>query len=609
MNFVNSFDLFGTAAKQTTCITLHGVPTATTEGAVGLFGIDVDSEDKVIYKCTEVTADGKYVWKALLEDEGYESRSIIDSAEGSLISLTNAAKAPLPKVKIYGKSTQASTTGKNKLPYPYVQSTINSNGISIVVNNDSSITINGTETAGVYTGIVLNNTLTFEDGKTYTISYNSTATNIQIYISYKDAEGTTKYVMRNGSLTWSSDYTFASINVQIIPNGTYSNVVVYPILVEGSTYDGVWEPYTGGIPSPNPNYPQEITSVGDSGSVDLKVQGQNLLPYPYHETTKTTRGIRYTDNGDGSFIVSGTAADGNASFYMWLSGDVPFVAGQTYRKYCNSETCHLIIHYVDGKGTSVYISNNSTFVWKDDYALKHIYLQVSSGYSASDVVYPIIVAGSTYDGVWEPPKPIQSATFETPDGLRRIPEVNAYDEIDTEKGVRIQRIYKKVFDGTENIKSNTGTNVNQFYTPLDMKGKINGNGFSLGYCTHTPANTTGAYTAFNVTGATTTILNTYVWIYLPEFSTVDDVKAFMSEQYANGTPFTIYYELETPIETPLTDEEIVAFKALRTHKPYTTIHASGCCDAKVDYVVDPKLYIDNKINKAVEELSAAIITE
>ena len=39
-----------------------------------------------------------------------------------------------------------------------------------------------------------------------------------------------------------------------------------------------YEPYTGGKPSPSPDYPQEIKSVGDSGSVAVKVMGKNLLP-------------------------------------------------------------------------------------------------------------------------------------------------------------------------------------------------------------------------------------------------------------------------------------------------------------------------------------------
>jgi len=41
--------------------------------------------------------------------------------------------------------------------------------------------------------------------------------------------------------------------------------------------------------------------------LDVKVTSKNLIPYPYAETTKTENGITFTDNGDGSVTVNGTA--------------------------------------------------------------------------------------------------------------------------------------------------------------------------------------------------------------------------------------------------------------------------------------------------------------
>lgn len=38
----------------------------------------------------------------------------------------------------------------------------------------------------------------------------------------------------------------------------------------------VYEPYTGGIPSPSPDYPQEIVSTGNSGNIEVNVRGKNL---------------------------------------------------------------------------------------------------------------------------------------------------------------------------------------------------------------------------------------------------------------------------------------------------------------------------------------------
>ena len=41
--------------------------------------------------------------------------------------------------------------------------------------------------------------------------------------------------------------------------------------------------------------------------IPITVTGKNLLPYPYHDTTKTINGITFTDNGDGTIAASGTA--------------------------------------------------------------------------------------------------------------------------------------------------------------------------------------------------------------------------------------------------------------------------------------------------------------
>lgn len=79
-----------------------------------------------------------------------------------------------------------------------------------------------------------------------------------------------------------------------------------------------WEPYTGGQPSPNPDYPQEITSAGMKWST-----GKNLLVYPYETGNGTQTGVTWTAqnghiNGTGEtlgglnyYFYSGTLEPGN----------------------------------------------------------------------------------------------------------------------------------------------------------------------------------------------------------------------------------------------------------------------------------------------------------
>jgi len=83
MNYIEHFNLLGKEAKQIPCIILHGAPTTATEGAVGMLGMDVDSEGHEIYKCVKVE-EGVYTWKQANEYEQYLPCEIIpDEAVGN----------------------------------------------------------------------------------------------------------------------------------------------------------------------------------------------------------------------------------------------------------------------------------------------------------------------------------------------------------------------------------------------------------------------------------------------------------------------------------------------------------------------------------------------
>lgn len=65
-----------------------------------------------------------------------------------------------------------------------------------------------------------------------------------------------------------------------------------------------YEPYTGGKPSPSPEYTQEIESAGDDGQIDVKVTGKNLFDISQYDkyddtwtnTTYTTKKLNLKPN-------------------------------------------------------------------------------------------------------------------------------------------------------------------------------------------------------------------------------------------------------------------------------------------------------------------------
>ena len=71
-------------------------------------------------------------------------------------------------------------------------------------------------------------------------------------------------------------------------------------------------------------YPLKIISKFKKKAVGYTIHGKteigkNLIPYPYMYTTRTVNGVTYTDNGDGSVTVSGTATGYSDFFFKIMS--------------------------------------------------------------------------------------------------------------------------------------------------------------------------------------------------------------------------------------------------------------------------------------------------
>ncbi|WP_415937803.1 hypothetical protein [Sellimonas intestinalis] len=77
------------------------------------------------------------------------------------------------------------------------------------------------------------------------------------------------HTLVNGDDLWNKPYTFETDTTIkcYIANGEYGNIKIYPMINKGDSPLSI-EPYTGGQPSPNPDYPQIVHGVGDMGFFD-----------------------------------------------------------------------------------------------------------------------------------------------------------------------------------------------------------------------------------------------------------------------------------------------------------------------------------------------------
>lgn len=164
------------------------------------------------------------------------------------------------------------------------------------------------------------------------------------------------------------------------------------------------------------------------------------------------------------------------------------------------------------------------------------------------------------------------------------------DEIDFERGVRIQRTMEWEYDGSEDERWKKSVESYFYLIREQMQYRSKPNGVAMS-------------TRFKFMKGTLSEpgLLTFGNAYGPMLRVTSDVvdEAGLREWIAEH-PFSILYELETPIETPLTAEEITAFKALRTNYPNTTILNDAGAHMSVKYNADTKLYIDNKITSAID---------
>lgn len=185
---------------------------------------------------------------------------------GSPTTVTDSAEMPLQDMVIYGKSKQVTTTGAN-LAKPKLQSGLRS-GITVTKYDDGSYNFKGTCTGDIYVEVC---TIDVEIGKTYYFSggaENGSSTTFQTYIISKDYSEIVGYNLVKKSFKANKELYYLNCAIY---KGTTVDFTIKPMLNLGSE-ELPFEPYTGGKPSPSPEYPQEIVSVGQKLST-----GKNLI--------------------------------------------------------------------------------------------------------------------------------------------------------------------------------------------------------------------------------------------------------------------------------------------------------------------------------------------
>lgn len=496
---------------------------------------------------------------SLKEDIDNLSSSKITKFYASSQGETHLADSDSGKIQdmmLYGRSEQAVTTGAQLLGSDTVFIR-NTDDISIPINNPYEVSWTHNTNVPIR-GVYLDNVKPILANKQYTISFDAKFSDgnshdmrcvdtdkicvngkNSILIKIHEKKSTVSFYTR-GNITKGLSVTISNI-----------------MLEEGSTTHD-FEPYTGGIPSPNPDYPQEIKSVVNP---TVKVCGKNLFQ-PLMPTT-TVDGVTVTNNGDGTYTLNGTAI-ANATFHLDQSG---YGKADNLKKYKGTYTFSRsntsyearVMQHNTWKQVMYLGIGSQSITKKIDIDDCFVFISTSKGTTYNNVLVDLqIELGSTPTAY----EPYHEQAVTLPYTLNAIPVSSGgnvtiggqqyiADYVDVERGKLVRHIKEKSDTISIAVTGSVGGLGSYDYDIPFIKNVI----CNITNIVYEDVNKGWASKQACISGSNAGELR----VYLP----------------VGNHNVKIIYELETPEEIDLTPEEITAFKALATYYPTTNISVNS----------------------------------
>lgn len=512
--------------------------------------------------------------------EDIEKLAIKETAEGNPTIISDSADWRLQKLNIYGQSEQDSTTGAQLL-------NVYSNGVNngVTWNCEGSVVIfSGTilEDSAFRINAVLHNEDTYKAGKTYYAKSFTDDISVDIVVNKQDNSTVylTKYTVDG---TEKEIYCRCIINNSFNKPGVSINKVAYAAITENAAMSE-WEPYTGGKPSPSPDYPQEILSKEVS---EIKVTGKNLFNVEWIKGLNTyenqSKNVARLPKGKYTLKVHGlTEADLKSGSYFAIRIKVGDTYTNTYwimHPGSPNTKCltGLKFDIVNDFEIDLYIYNNTEEQLQSAYDTLNGHIQINNGYEESQ---------------YEPYKE-QVVNLTSPITLRSIPvdkggnvtidgQQYVSDVICEKDGV----IGVERFNAYEKLTNLSYSNIYlRFETTLSKKCKD----------TSSILCNVGVYSSD--AGNNASVINRGVRV---ANRTLFILGADKSDDVSN---VQVCYSLAEPTFEPLSEEIQTQYKALKSYYPNTVVQ-SGAFN-EVTFIADTKIWIENKIN-GITELALGI---
>lgn len=354
----------------------------------------------------------------------------------------------------------------------------------------------------------------------------------------KDANGITQELTITDGYAQLTDAATKRLNSLVIKGNSEQ---------EGSTATS-YEPYTGGKPSPSPEYPQEIKAVNKLSGV---MCGKNL--FNYNTYIKNNKQLKIIIKGGKTLFRNNSIS-----------------SGSNYKIYdINNNILGTFISLNFTATNPLKLPTNASYIEiKSDNPFRNLYI----GYSSNTTYEPYI--GS-----------ILNYTLQNP--LYKIGDV--YDYIDFNRGKIIRNVGVVTFDGSDDeLWNKYSNNVSMDGYSVNVSNAIDTTPCICNKLLTTDSISTTLEEAIKV-------LDNAMYVVLNKIRGLNTTELFKS--WLQSNPITVYYQLSTPTEEDIPTELLTQLKQLQTYSGETNIsfEASDVYPTiDLEYIKDTKKYIESK---------------
>lgn len=469
---------------------------------------------------------------------------------------------------------------------PSLNTTRTINGVTFTKNKDGSITMNGTATAEITYPINVNTTT---NTRTVLLKANS---KYRMLSSYESGKYTTQvFYSKNNAMTYSSslietvEETKAGMYIRVYKNAVLDNVTIYPQITKGEEYK-LYVPYN---------------------SLEFKDVGSNVLELS--KGTVTLNGVTLTSDGE-TITINGTVS-GNYPAVKLTNGLKAAISLETLVNNYISERVAQLEDIKDCTIQSIISGGSSTFtpyIGSYNKTVRELWYGIGTPAITIQTSSTSLIAiylggkGSTYNN------------YKIKIGINKGTVAKAYEPYKQQtecfplsEGQKLMEGSYLADDGIHHVRKQvvlTGTENWNLYLNKTKTFKLSISPWSYsGVCTHYQGIISSSFdvkTGIYLSGSAMVVISD------PRFSTVEEFKTYLAEQYSAGTPVTFEYIMMTnnskPVEkiVPYTDGQKEAREKIKNMILYKgTNHISCTGKLKIKYYTNEEM---NEIYAKKEDL-------